>query len=504
MRFTKINILKLIVLVGTFALAMAFAGNDLVNFIGVPLAGLASLKSFIASSVNDPLMFTMETLKAPVQTPTIFLLIAGLVMVSALWFSRKARSVTQTELRLSRQDEGKERFESSSIARHLVRNAVAFSKGFNIVLPRKFSIRIAKRFNQKAFKKRVKKEGISFDLVRASVNLVVASILVAFGTSLKLPLSTTYVTFMVAMGTSLADGAWGRESAVNRITGVLAVVGGWFITAFSAFFVAFLVALAIYYGGPFSIGILMVLAIFFVYKTHTLHKKKEKEEKLLEEIEILKVQSDGISVTESSDIIVVRAITSISRLYEQSVWGLINEKRKKLRKTCEEIQLFNDEVRNLNKDISKTISLLKESEIESGHHYIQLLDSLKEIAHCLLYMAQPIYEYVNDQRPPLFKAQKRNLTELSKDITDFLSSLAIVLKDQKYTKLDSIIMDQEGLDSNIIKLNKKHLKVMKRQGAGKRVSIIYLNTLTETKNLLLNIIKLIKAHKGFVEHSEQD
>jgi len=496
--FTRINILKVIVLVGTFALAMAFASNDLVNFIGVPLAGLESFKSFIANPGADAGIMTMEALKGPVQTPTILLLVAGLIMVAALVFSKKARAVTQTELNLSRQDEGKERFESSVLARHLVRNAVTFSKIFNVVLPRRMSVSLEKRFKQKVFEKRRKKEGLSFDLIRASVNLVVASILVAIGTSLKLPLSTTYVTFMVAMGTSLADRAWGRESAVNRITGVLTVVGGWFVTAFSAFTVAFLVAMIIHWGRMPAITILVLFAIFFLYKTHTLHKKREAEGKLEEEAELLKVHKDGLSVTESSEIIIIKTLKTVTRLYDQTIFGLINEKRKKLKNTLKETKVLDKEIKDLKADIFKTVSLLPESEIETGQHYIHVLDSLGEISHCLSSIIRPVFDYIDDQRPTLLKVQKKDLTEFNNEVNIFLSCLSDTIKSQKYKELDKVIKLQWSLDNMIIKMNKEQLKLMKKEQVGKRVSMIYLNTLGESRNLLQNIGILAGSHKDFV------
>ncbi|MCK5464621.1 MAG: inorganic phosphate transporter, partial [Bacteroidales bacterium] len=231
----RLNILKFIVLIGTFALAMAFAGNDLVNFIGVPLAGLESFRTFQDSGMADPSGFAMTALAEPVKTPTIFLLIAGSIMVLALWTSKKAKSVSATTIDLSRQDEGYERFESFGMARGIVRASIGFSNFINALTPRAITNFLKSRFNRDQLKDLKKDKGLSFDLVRASVNLVVASALISLGTSLKLPLSTTYVTFMVAMGTSLADGAWGRESAVFRVSGVVTVIGGWFFTAFCAF-----------------------------------------------------------------------------------------------------------------------------------------------------------------------------------------------------------------------------------------------------------------------------
>ncbi|NCC72897.1 MAG: phosphate permease, partial [Sphingobacteriia bacterium] len=240
----NVSIPKVIVLFGTFALAFAFAGNDLVNFIGVPLAGFESYKSFVATPGASPDTFFMGSLSHPIHTSTIYLLSAGIVMVITLWFSKKARSVVATSVDLSRQNTGEERFGASPLSRAIVRSSMALSKTFSGIIPDLIKSRIDKRFQiPKSIKKSGQsKDAASFDVIRASVNLVVAAALIALGTSLKLPLSTTYVTFMVAMGTSLADRAWGRDSAVYRVQGVFSVIGGWFLTAIVAFTVSFIIA----------------------------------------------------------------------------------------------------------------------------------------------------------------------------------------------------------------------------------------------------------------------
>ena len=273
----KFNVLKFIVLAGTFALAMAFAGNDLVNFIGVPLAGFASFKIFASAQNASADTFLMSSLAGQIKTPTLYLVIAGLIMVITLWLSRKARSVVKTTLQLSDQDIVDERFESSLVARSVVRQALRISKAVQVIVPNSALRKIEKRFDLKPFRAYIKQNpGVSFDLIRASVNLVVASILIAFATSLKLPLSTTYVTFMVAMGSSLADGAWGRESAVYRITGVVAVIGGWFFTALCAFTVSLIIALILYWSNLLGLLVLIPLAIFLVVKTHAFHSKNRR------------------------------------------------------------------------------------------------------------------------------------------------------------------------------------------------------------------------------------
>ena len=277
LQFTaKVNILKVIVLVGTFALAMAFAGNDLVNFIGVPLAGLKSFQIWSVSGA-DASDFSMKVLADKVQTPPLYLLIAGIIMVITLWVSKKARTVTQTELNLSKQDEGYEKFESTAFSRFIVRQSLKLSKGISFVVPSKLIKAVEQRFIPKTIED--SDTSSSFDLVRASVNLTVSSILISFATSFKLPLSTTYVTFMVAMGTSLADGAWGRESAVYRVSGVATVIGGWFFTAFIAFTSAFLIALLVSWTSFYAVPVLLAIGIIILLKSKKVHKEREQTDK---------------------------------------------------------------------------------------------------------------------------------------------------------------------------------------------------------------------------------
>lgn len=316
MWLVKVNILRVVVLVGTFALAMAFAGNDLVNFIGVPWPGLPLFRNFMAEGA-DPEVFTMEALSGPVQTPTYFLLLAGIVMAVTLWLSRKARSVTETEINLGRQDEGYERFQPNAFSRFLVRASMNISRGFRTLVPVSLQEKLGKRFDQTEFasKNSAAKDTAYFDLVRASVNLVVASIIISFATSMKLPLSTTYVTFMVAMGSSMSDRAWGRESAVYRISGVLTVIGGWFITALIAFTISLVIGFIIYYGGFVAILVLIVLIGFLIFRTHIIHKRREADMKLKQEALYGRKIVRGDTVLSECNKNVTSTVISMSMLY---------------------------------------------------------------------------------------------------------------------------------------------------------------------------------------------
>ena len=290
LHWLKINVFKVVVLMGTFALALAFAGNDLVNFIGVPLAGFSSFMDFTANGNGNPDGFLMTSLLGPAKTPWYFLIGAGAIMVYALCTSKKAHAVIKTSVDLSRQDEGEETFGSTPIARTIVRFSMTLANGISRITPDSTKKWLDTRFRKD---EAIIADGGAFDLVRASVNLVLAGLLIALGTSLKLPLSTTYVTFMVAMGTSLADRAWGRDSAVYRITGVLSVIGGWFITAGAAFTICFFVALVLHFGGNISIIALIALAAFILIRSQVMYKKRKAKEQGNETLKQLMQTSDS-------------------------------------------------------------------------------------------------------------------------------------------------------------------------------------------------------------------
>jgi len=502
----RLNILKFIVLIGTFALAMAFAGNDLVNFIGVPLAGLESFREFQGSGVADPFGFAMTALAEPVKTPTIFLLIAGSIMVLALWTSKKAKSVSATTIDLSRQDEGYERFESFGMARGIVRASIGFSNFINALTPRAITNFLKSRFNRDQLSDSKKDKGLSFDLVRASVNLVVASALISLGTSLKLPLSTTYVTFMVAMGTSLADGAWGRESAVFRVSGVVTVIGGWFFTAFCAFTAAFLLALLISWGKVFAVVGLLILIIFFFVKSYSLHRKRDAERKHNEEVGTIEGLEgvNGDNVQKSCTRTVYKTLSQVAILYSNSVNGIIDLKRPVMKQTVKAIKSLNKEIKILKDNIFQTISKLQEDDVESGHHYVQVLDYLRETAHCLTFIADPVFEYINNNHPALIKDQQTELRDTAQHINEFFTDVIKIIKNEEYSALDKVISRQSSLLDTFTKLKKRQLKRIKNKETGMKSSTIFLNTLTESKNLVLYTINLLKAQRDFVAYNNEN
>jgi len=501
----RLNILKLIVLVGTFALAMAFAGNDLVNFIGVPLAGLESVRAYMGSGMAESSGFLMTSLSEPVKTPTSFLLIAGLIMVIALWTSKKARSVTATTLDLGRQDEGHERFESSGLARGIVRVSIGFAGIFDKIIPGTIMKYLNQRFDQDKYEDNKTDKDISFDLVRASVTLVVASALISLATSLKLPLSTTYVTFMVAMGTSLSDGAWGRNSAVFRVSGVVTVIGGWFFTAFVAFTAAFMVAFLIHWGGVVAILLLVFLAAFILFRSFRLHRKRDAE--LKKKIDVPELDAEGYNgenILNSCTKNVYKSLSTVSVLYSDSIDGLIALKRKSVKHNIKDIKELNKDIKLLKDNIYQTISKLQEDEIESGHYYVQVLDYLRETAHCLTFIAEPVFKYIDNNHPALNKEQQNDLRDLSELVQNLFSQIIQSIKNSDYNKLNDLLDNQQDLLNDIMKLKKRQLKRIKSRETGTRNSELFLNTLTETKNLLLYAINLLKAQRDFALYNSED
>jgi phosphate/sulfate permease len=493
----KTNILKIVVLAGTFALAMAFAGNDLVNFIGVPLAGFESFKTFQANGGNDILM---TALSGKVQTPTIFLIFAGAIMVITIFLSKKARNVTETEINLARQDEGNERFGSSIFARLIVGKTIESTTFFSTILPKSFTNAINKRFDQTAYNKRMQKipNPPMFDLIRASVNLTVASILISFATSLKLPLSTTYVTFMVAMGSSLADGAWGRDSAVYRITGVFTVIGGWFMTAIIAFTIAFLIALFISWVKLVAVVLLLAFAVFAIIRSTRSHKKKVEEKVKIEEEDVNSISK----ILNRCNLSLINTLNDSSSIFTNTIEGLIDEDKKKLRNEWQKTQDLNQRVKKQKDDIHKIISKLQQDSIETGHYFVQVIDYQRELAHSIAFILEPVLKHVENHHKSLIPVQKEELTKLANGITIFISKLQSIVKNNDFEQLNSTVEIQSLLLDDIKSYRKAQIKRIKNKEVGTRNSMLYMNMLAETKNMLLYVLNMVKAQRDFVSYSD--
>jgi len=493
----KINILKIIVMAGTFALAMAFAGNDLVNFIGVPLAGLESFQIFQASGSSDPGGFMMEMLRNPVKTPTLFLLIAGTIMVVTLFFNKKARSVTSTTINLGRQDEGDESFQSSLLSRGMVSMALQMNKAYTFMMPKPVLRAIDTRFQQ-VHKSKRSKDGPAFDLVRASVILMVSSILITIGTNLKLPLSTTYITFMVAMGASLADRAWGRESAVYRVSGVVTVVGGWFFTALIAFTVAGIMATLIYYGGLVAILALIGLALFFVYRTHIIHQKKEKEKKEMaieEQTEVI----DTRSIYNRCELRMDAFAGQMADFYQRAIYGLVSEKRKQLNKLAKEMKEFQKETKAQRKAFDKTLKKLDDNAVEAGVFLIQILGQMKEAHGYMKQLQQLSFDYVDNHHPPFLTDEKHDLMKLSEAFKQFLDQAQIMIMERSLTDLVTLDQQKMVVSDLIEKLKINLIHKLKKAEISTRKSMAVMDLLTLTSNLLDHSYSIVMMQRKFIK-----
>jgi len=494
----RINVLKIIVLTGTFALAMAFAGNDLVNFIGVPLAGLKAYQLFAAAPGADPNTFMMTGLANDVKTETWMLLIAGVIMAITLWTSKKARSVIETSVDLSRQGEGSERFNSSILSRNLVRGAINMASAIDRYTPARVSIWLESRFSMPDdITVEQMPEGAAFDMLRASVNLVVASMLIALGTSLKLPLSTTYVTFMVAMGTSLSDRAWGRESAVYRITGVLSVIGGWFFTALAAFIVSLVAAIIIYYGGLIATFTLLFLAGFLIYRTHRIHLRRTNDRKSDEIENSLHGDVYSGSIIQKCSLTIQEVLGKSLVIFNEALMGLMDEDRKKLKRAKNGSDALNVSTKRLKLHISPTLSNMKDESIESGHFYVQAIDYLREINHCISFIVIPSFEHVENNHKPLLPIQIEELSRLNGEISILYNEIMLMLKSKNFEDFDLIAERQHNIQWIIEDTRKKQIRRIKTAETGTRNSILYLNMLSEVKNLTLFTVNLLKASRDF-------
>ncbi len=472
MSFTRINILKLIVLVGTFALAMAFAANDLVNFIGVPLAGLSAYTE--ANATGDPMTATMEALSQPVRSNTFFLLLAGVIMVITLWVSRKARSVTRTEVRLGRQEEGFERFESTVLSQTIVRLVASIMENTGRIIPKVIREWVARRLDRSEFRPTPAADGTvpSFDLVRAGVHVMVASALISLATSFKLPLSTTYVTFMVAMGTSLSDQAWGRDSAVYRVSGVLTVIGGWFFTAMMAFTVSSVFATAIFFGGGWAVGAILLLAVLLVFRTHHLHRRREKAEESVDVFNLRKIK-DSAAATEVTVRHMGIFLREVQRVLHLGFDGLFEQNRTKLKEAREgqrKVQRWSNVIAA---NIFKVFRLLRWEAVESSQRYALTISSLQEISESLRDIVVRSHLHVANNHSGLLTEQIAELDHIRTDVAQILERTANALLLHEEPDAEAIGQNNRDLRVLVNDFDRNQVKRIQDNRSKTRLSILF-------------------------------
>ncbi|WP_397444928.1 inorganic phosphate transporter [Polaribacter sp. R77954] len=496
----KLNILVLIIGIGTFSLAMAFAGNDLVNFIGVPIAALNSYEAWseaFSIAGTSPDTFSMGSLAKKVPSNIWLLLLAGAIMVITLWTSSKAQNVIKTGIDLSRQGEGHEKFQPNNLSRVVVRFAMFLNTGINYVIPNKTQNFINEKFEKPVVRLPKDKtfEMPAFDLVRASVNLIMASVLISIATSMKLPLSTTYVTFMVAMGTSLADRAWGRESAVYRVAGVLNVIGGWFLTAIIAFIAAGIVAYLINLSIAF-IPILLLLVAFLITRNSIAHRKKTKEIKRKTHIERSELITINGVIEESSDHISGVA-SRISKLYTNVVNDLANHDLNKLRKTDKHVEKLNNEIDELKDNVFYFIKSLDETSVQASRFYIMVLGYLQDSAQSISYISRASFKHVNNNHKNLKKGQLKDLKAINNELSQILDNVSDVFKSRGFEDLNSILIEKRVLLENVSKSVEKQVARIRTDETSPKNSTLYFSILLETKDLMKALMNLLETYQEF-------
>ena len=491
----KLPVLKFVVLLGTFALAMAFAGNDLVNFVGVPLTGLEAYQDYIANGNGDAQDYMMYSLMDSAHTPALYLIAAGVVMVLALVFSKKAQNVVKTSVDLSRQDEGDEMFGSSGVARTLVRTSRNMANGMVSVVPNGVARWINSRFNADAA---VLKRGAAFDEIRAAVNLVLAGALVALGTSLKLPLSTTYVTFMVAMGASLADRAWSRESAVFRITGVLSVIGGWFITAGVAFILCFLVCIALFFGSFVAMAVAIALAIFLLIRSHLRYEKSNKTSEADELFDRIVRSSDKaecwILLRQHVALTITHQLQLVAETYKSMTDAFFYEDYRTLKRTAAVTENQRKDIkRQRRKQIMAQRRIDPMLSIEKGTWYFLTINSLAQMVYCLKRMGEPCLEHVGNNFSPVPSKYIQEFIQMRNEILQLFNrachaeTMALIRGDAE--KLQSQLSDYRRTIIHDIQAKQLNIESM----------TVFLNLIQESQQLLSALRHTVRGANKFDE-----
>jgi len=490
MKVFKVDIYKVIIGVGTFALALAFAGNDLVNFIGVPVAAFQSYEAWVSSGIAAQ-DFSMSVLSNKVPTPTIFLLVSGLIMVLTLWFSSKAKKVVKTSLDLSDQNDIKERFRPNFLSRLLVRFFVGLNQYFANLFTSSISKKISKSFEITVDRSGAKNPNApSFDTLRASINLTVAAILISIATSFKLPLSTTYVTFMVTMGTSLADRAWGTESAVYRVAGVINVIGGWFFTALSAFLVCGGIVYLIHLGGFTAILLILGVILLLISRNFINHRRENKQ---MDQGRLFNAQSDPYKgIIEESVMNIANVIGNTYEIYAATIRGLSNNDLKTLfnaKKNADELFVEVDDMKN---GIYYFLKQTKESSVPASRFYISLLGIMSDLIEDLIYISNESYKHINNNHSPLKTQQIDDLNEIFESLSSVfkegIEAFNLQFSDKEFN--DVLIQKKQNFDLLNQKIDDQILRI--ESETSPKNTALYFNILIRTKDLILHKFELVE------------
>ena len=487
----RLNIMRITILSGTFALALAFAGNDLVNFIGVPLASYDAWQ--IAREAGSESIM-MGELAEPARANFLLLLASGLVMVLTLFFSKKSQHVTETELSLASQHEGEERFGSTFISRSLVRATLVLNTMWTGLIPVRMQKAIDRRFEPLPAEER---SSAPYDMIRAIVNLTAASILIAIGTSYQLPLSTTYVVFMVAMGSSLADRTWGRESAVYRITGVMAVISGWFITALGGFLIAFGVTLLLLWGGWIAVTVLVALCAWLLVRSH----------RNVEQIKAAETKESPVVRAETPDEVlcvcigeVCTTMQEVTRIYNRTLVAVFKENRKVLKEMVRDSNRLFEEARIRKYNVMPTLRRLQRCDIDTGHFYVQVTDYLSEVTKALIHITRPAFEHIDNNHEGMSKEQIVDLMRVNDQVEAIFDKINDMLATKDFSDLDLVLEMRDKLFDTIVEAIKSQLRRINDVPSGStRAGVLYLTILNETKTMMLQSRNLLKSQQYFLE-----
>ena len=494
LQLCKVNILRVSILAGTFSLALAFAGNDLVNFIGVPYAGYDSY--MIAQGMETP-PTSMEALANPTQANFWIMCASGLVMVITLFTSNKAMRVIETERKLSSQSEEAPTNNDATVAsRGIVRGARALSNAVESITPKRVREWIESRFVQLPEEER---GDVNYDLIRATVNLTAAAILISIGTQLKLPLSTTYVVFMVSMGTSLADRAWGRESAVYRITGVTTVIMGWFITAVGGFLIALVVTLALVYGG--TIAIIGITAVCFVLIIKNNFTKKNEVEKV-EESAVAKI-GDALKQSPEEALItytehVCASMEKVTVIYDRTIVAVFKENRKVLKDMVREAEEFYHSTRQQKYELLPLLRNLEDSDVNTGHYYVQVVDYISETSKALLHITRPCYKHVDNNHSGLTKEQVYDLKRINDRVEEIFGEINNMLRTRSFDSMDKVLTMRDEMFDLIDEVMQNQLRRLRDTGGSSSANMLFFNILTETKTMILHSRNIMKSLEHFI------
>lgn len=496
-RMFKVNVLKFIVLAGTFALAMAFAGNDLVNFIGVPLAGFSSYEYYMSTGA-DATELNMGFLGKKAEANTLMLIGAGVIMILTLWLSKKSAAVTETEINLARQDTGKERFKSSLVSRLIVRGGMKFGEFGAALLPRKALQGITNRMDNETVEM---DDDTAFDLLRASVNLMVASILIAVATSFKMPLSTTYVSFMVAMGTSLADKAWDRDSAVYRVSGVINVISGWLLTALLAFTTAGLIAVLLYYFEIYALIGLVIFVVFLVYRTNVAFKKRSAKKSEISQLFGKEIVTSEELYLESEQRIGV-ALQEVGTLIQKVIDALGSESKKKIEKVNTEALDFSERYENLYGNFYSVLKKIDTTGEEEGLLYSHVINQLQNLGQSVEFITKKSFDHLQNFHKPLGKSKSENLQEISGLMNDYFDKVAEVMSNHTVqSDFARLHKEKKYLKKTIAKLELEEIRTLKKVKHIKKDRILYFSIILEVRDLIDTGFALVET---FEKQSDSD